>query len=64
MSPHLIPHRFPRLAYILFGGMLGILIIATGNASLANRAPTMVPRKLAPPGRMMELTTPWTGLWC
>ncbi|MEY4190778.1 MAG: hypothetical protein RIR17_1514, partial [Planctomycetota bacterium] len=35
MSPHLIPHRFPRLAYILFGGMLGILIIATGNASLA-----------------------------
>lgn len=27
--------RFPRLAYIFFGGILGIFIIATGNASQA-----------------------------
>lgn len=35
MSPHLIPNRFPRLAYILFGGILGILIVATGSSSQA-----------------------------
>lgn len=28
-------NRFPRLAYIFFGGILGIFIIATGNASQA-----------------------------
>lgn len=35
MSPQLIPNRFPRLAYILFGGILGIAMVATGGASQA-----------------------------
>ena len=27
--------RFPRLAYIFFGGILGVFIIATGNVTQA-----------------------------